>query len=287
MRAAIVSVTLALLTTSSARAQSNSEQLAKRARDLFRGAAACEEARAGADAKADCAAQYRLAARVYQQAFEAEPLSNYLFNRAQAERMAGQCASASALYRAFLESDPAAAHREVAERQIDKCREQPAAPAPDPSAEAGTSGLRPVPPPLAPPVSADADDAPLVEMVHWQSDGWGHALLALGAGAMVAGGVVVGVSYARVAALERRAERGDGVYGDHLNEVQSLQQMRAAGWITLGAGGALALGALVRYLVVDGSLELRSARVRIEPRVGGGIASSGHAGVDLGMTVRF
>lgn len=127
----------------------------------------------------------------FTRAYELDPAPILLFNIAQARWKKGENERALFYYRRYLEADPQAANRAQVEARM---RELEAAPAPaaaasHPAAPAGPARLDPPAPPAAPPAFVQAtpeESAPPPVPVYRRPWFWG----AIGAGAVVAGGIV-------------------------------------------------------------------------------------------------
>ena len=107
--------------------------------------------------------EWELAVEDLVEAYALDPDPAYLYARAQAERMAGHCKIAIALYERFLESDPSAAQAEDTRINIRRCEEtlwaeQAAEPQPQPkSTDAPTEPSTTEPDPAASSPTDDTD----------------------------------------------------------------------------------------------------------------------------------
>lgn len=169
----------------------------------------------------------------------------HLYAQAQAEHARGNCAAALALYGRVLASDPDGELGGYAAEQIHRCESrldqeaaveedtvQPETPAPEPETS-------PVPPP-DPPAVLDHDESKSKRV-----DPLGTALL--GSGLAVAAGGTTLTLLARSAANQARDTNDEATYTDHRNRWRG---MLIGGSIALGVGGALLVGAAVRYGLV-------------------------------------
>lgn len=180
------------------------------------------------------------AARALQDAYDRDPRPKYLYARAQALRLGGDCVAAIDAYDAFLAADPPAEAAEDATQNRDRCAEQ--------LAEA-----RPGPPPPDPELAAAAAPAtsPRDRRVRtrqarpWYADPWGGALSGIGLATAVAGAAVLADAHAR--AERARASPDDGAYLRALGPAPATSRV---GIGLLAAGGALLTTGVIRYAVV-------------------------------------
>ncbi len=168
-------------------------------------------------------------------AYGLEPNPMLLYAWAQAERLAGSCTRAVGLYRRFLETNPAAEQRQLAEANLLDCEAE----LPDPQVEA-----EPEIEPLDPEEDTEAsvtDDEPR----RWVTDPVGGALLGLGVVGVASGGVLMGLARRR----GKQAPNAD-VEDDYLQTLSQAERMNTAGIVTLSVGSALVMGAVIRYALV-------------------------------------
>lgn len=197
-------------------------------------------------------------------AYALEPNPMLLYAWAQAERLAGSCARAVELYRRFIDTNPDAQQRQLAEANLLDCEaELPDVPPPQddtdddsadspPDDEAGTT-----------------TDAPRPK---WYADPVGGALAGSGLAFAITGGALMGVARSRVGSIDATTE------DDHLRQAASATRMNTAGIVVLGLGGALLVGGAIRYALVarGGTPKGESARARIRPTVwGAGLGVTG------------
>jgi tetratricopeptide (TPR) repeat protein len=196
--------------------------------------------------------KYREAADSFRRAYEADPLPRYLYNQAQSERLGGDCAAAVGHYQRFLELAPPADQRQQAQDNIAACGDvtppQPPPPPPPPP-----PAVVPPPPPPAPPSTPQIAVPPPAAAPVAAADPLAGVLLAIGVAAAATGGGVLGWSYALASAAEDPAQQATRTYDDHLALVDRTNAARTAGVVLLASGGALVVGAVVRYLVLDES----------------------------------
>lgn len=206
--------------------------------------AAASHTEPAAPSDAAVRAQRHFEAKEWDQAVEAlmeayaiDPDPAFLYARAQAERMRGNCRAAIALYERFLASNPTAQQRNDTERHIRLCEEMLF----NAQVETETSpSLEPVsarePPPPEPRRS---------ERAAWRRDPLGLSLTAVGSAAVVGGIVVLGLgtrTRAQAAAASTEVS--------YEQRVAVGQRQAIIGGSVAAVGLALALGGVVRLLRV-------------------------------------
>lgn len=179
------------------------------------------------------------ASTAFAAAFETTGDPKYLYAQAQVERFAGDCATAVPLYERFLATDPPAQAAGAARRYLAQCR----ASLPPPTIE-------PTPQPV--PVPADIP-APAPRPRPVGRDPAAIALVGVGGAVAIAGAALVGIAHARADDAPGAAD--DRAYSDALTRARRLD---IAGATLLAAGGALVVGAIVRWSV----LAVRARRAR-------------------------
>ena len=163
-------------------------------------------------------------------AYGLEPNPMLLYAWGQAERLAGSCTRAVGLYRRFLETNPAAEQRQLAEANLLDCEaELP----PEPEIE-----------PLEPEDDTEASVA-ADEPRRWVTDPVGGVLLGLGVIGVASGGIQMGLARRR----GKQAPNAD-VEDDYLQTLALAERMNTAGIVTLSVGSALLMGAVIRYALV-------------------------------------
>jgi tetratricopeptide (TPR) repeat protein len=196
------------------------------------------------------------AAAAFARAYEIDPRPEYVFARAQALRFSGDCARAIDGYRDFIALDPPRGAIDEAREHIATCggdpeASPPAEPSPDRAAEPVASAPQPAPgPEVTPSRERQAPNAAR----RWWRDPTGHVLgwTGLAAAAVGTGFLVEGLA---------RRERGE-----RATDEQSYRDARRGGASLLHAGiplvavgGALVLGAVIRFAVIARA-EHRGAR---------------------------
>jgi hypothetical protein len=178
------------------------------------------------------AREFTAAARAFHAAYGVDPRREILFAEAQATRLSGDCAAATDLYRAFLETQPPPQQVEATQLALARCRDVQPPPSPPVSAPAAVLVSPATKPSPAPPPS-------------WWRD---RAGLALAAGALVGWGVALGVGVAAARAdSDARAAANYDVAEErrHTAEDRARWAQRAA-----IAASALTTAATARFLWV-------------------------------------
>lgn len=192
----------------------------------------------------------RLAARDFAAAITAfdagyaiDPDPRFLYDKAQAQRLGGDCRSALDSYKAFLASDPPKAQAEVAQLNITRCEQVIAA--------SHTTPIEVVEPKheqvetVEPPRPVDVPKPPPSQP--WWRDNVGLGLLGTG---MISVGVSIGfVLSARASADETATESN---LQDWLSSRDAWQRDQIVAGITAGVGAALLLGAGFRFWSASG-----------------------------------
>jgi hypothetical protein len=170
-----------------------------------------------------------------------------LFGRAQALRRAGNCKAAIDVFEQFIAAGPPEPDVKEAEAVIEDCR-----------AILGEEAEPEPPPPIVPVV--DAEPEPLSrDRPKWWRDPAGGVLLGTGLGVSVIGATLYGVSFSRAGDQRGETETEFEARRD------SVRNLSAAGISLLAVGGAILVGAIVRYALVS-----RSAPSSAGWRRGGG-----------------
>ncbi|HEU5061500.1 MAG TPA: hypothetical protein VFU21_33495 [Kofleriaceae bacterium] len=204
---------------------------------------------------------YRGAIAAIDAGFAIDPHPDFLYAKGQAQRKLGDCAGAVASFRAFLASAPPERAAEAARTNIERCSEAAAEqqPPPDPRAAPPAGGAEVG-------VASEAPPAPSP----WYRDRVGGFLAA---GSVVALGA--GVTFFLIA--DRHVDRTHDADGldDYESERSAVSRNRTIGAISLAVGGALGIGAIVRYATRP---KARRAAVRPSGEVGPQGAVFGLAG---------
>ena len=191
--------------------------------------------------------------------FAIDPHPDFLYARGQAQRKLGDCTGAIASFRAFLASSPPERAAQAARTNIERCEAAAAAepPAPRPPPTGGELGVTTTPPPPDPPP--------------WYRDRVGGFLAA---GSAVALGA--GVTFFLIADGHVDSTRDADGLDEYESERSAVTRNRTIGAISLAVGGALAAGAVLRY--VTRPTGRRTATVRPSGELGPEGAVFGLAG---------
>jgi hypothetical protein len=192
----------------------------------------------------------------YQAAYQAEPKPEYLWGLAQAQRAAGDYASAIKTYKAFKRNDSATSGQQAAaDLQIVKCEaelekkqsdaakkppEPAATPAPTPTP--GPAQATPAPAPTPAPAAPEAPSGPKP----FYADVLGDVLLVTGVGA--AG---VGAYFLFSGNSDMRATPQAPTYRSYDTGVDDAAKKQTIGVVVLSGGGLLISLAVVRYLTMS------------------------------------
>ncbi len=180
------------------------------------------------------------AADEYAVVFDATGNLRVRYAQAEALRLGGACERAIPAYEDYLAGDPSDAMRVRTEQRVRVCREE----------VARKAALRDPPPSPQPPPPSDAsvaeDPGTQTPPPPWYRDPLGDGLVAVGLASSIAGGVVLGLGV-------RENDASDEATTDSAfaTSVERARTMTIAGGVTLGVGGALLVGGIVRWVVVD------------------------------------
>ena len=210
-----------------------------------------EAMQAFTDAQAAFNAQnFEEASRLLEKAYMIEPKMDLLYPWAQAERNLGNCDVAIDLYQQFLDAGAEGQFAEAAQQNIDRCKEEVGeeeeeefipAPTGDPL-EDDPLEEEPEPEPEPEPVK-EKDDQPKTKK--WYADPVGGVLFGVGLA-----GVGVGAGLLGVAGSTARGADDAATNDGYLEERDRATKFRNGGAIVLSIGGALLVGAIIRYAIV-------------------------------------
>ena len=188
---------------------------------------------------------YDAAAAAVEAAYIIEPNAMLLYPWAQAERSRGNCAAAVELYQRFLDSNPPEAAATPARENMERCKEQLAAeaPEPEPEEEPVDEEIEEEPEPEPEPAPVTKDEQPKAKK--WYADPVGGVLVGVGV-------VGVGVGAGLMGAAGSRAKKvaDEDMHSDYLAAREGATKLRNGGAIALSIGGALVIGGVVRYVLV-------------------------------------
>lgn len=197
------------------------------------------------------------AIKEYRAAYQAEQKPEYLWGLAQSLRMSGDCKAAIISYKAYRRADVSANQGTAAELMVTRCEAEiakqeaeaakaassvvaaPTATAAPPSA----STVAPTPPPAAQP-APPPPPAPAPKKFY--QDVLGDTLF-------IAGAAAAGVGTVFLLSGNSKVSDGNGAstYGGHTDAIDDGKKKQTIGAIALGAGGALLIGATVRFITFD------------------------------------
>lgn len=205
---------------------------------------------------------YAAAIAMFDAGYAIDPHPDFLYVKAQAQRLSGDCRAAVVTYQAFLASEPPASEAEVARGNIAKCEQQLAAQKPHDGEHTAV--------PIGP--IDDKDHATQVdkagpksqaEASPWSHDGVG---IALGIGGAVAFGVS-GLAAWRAQVNADAATKANGI-DDWVVARDAWTQDKTIAQIAAGVGGALVLGSIIRFAWASQQTQVTTAAV---PSRGGGM----------------
>jgi hypothetical protein len=209
---------------------------------------------------AHAARQYQAASAAFEVCYRLDPRREFLFAWAQAARLAGDCRTASSLYRRYLHADVSARQAEAARGQLAVCEAALAARAeatPDRPGEAGAPVVErrvesagPAPKPVMP--------VEVQPRAPWYLDVWGDVLAGAGVAAVTAGTLMY-VSSAR------DASSNAPTYGAYAGRFADARRTRVVAIVALGAGTALVTAGVLHMILRD------DARGTPGPRIGVGL----------------
>ena len=232
--------------------------LAGRARFIVVFACAALSARAFADPKQEAAQHVQASAKLFQDgkfnealgeltaAYDLDPQPGLLYSIGQIHVKLGDCTQAIESYRKFLDTKPDPKPTEAAREAIAACEQKLQAegkPLPETSPATITQTERAPPPPPTPPPPPPAV-APTKPA--WYAD---PVLDTLAFGG-VAGAVIGVIYYSKMSSDYNSAEHAAS-YATHHSLVESGHTAQAICAVASASGGALIVGAVLRYIVFD------------------------------------
>ena len=181
---------------------------------------------------------YDNAAEEYQAAYVLDPKPEYLYAVAQAQRLAGNCANALPSYRAYLRTDPPADQRAKAEKNLERCALQDRVEAAIQFSDLAT-------PPALPPPPLPAEPVPMPHPA--KSYLVGHILVGAGLVLMGGGAYFYREGHSAIEAHNRAASYDEFLAGGA--GIDGAQRQHVVGVSALAAGGTLAVGGIVYYVL--------------------------------------
>ncbi len=196
-----------------------------------------------------------------------DPKPVFLYARAQAERLSGDCEHAIDHYQAFLDQSPAPEREAAARANLARCKDELAAKAPPP-APTPTPAVTPAPTPApAPaPVRTAPPKLPPREEAPWYTDALGDVMTGAGVVALGVGSYFYLASVSNQNQAEKSADTpGTETYDAHGTRVDRVGRQRTIGVISGGAGLALIAGGVLRYVLHSRPLEGPAVGVLVGP----------------------
>jgi hypothetical protein len=181
--------------------------------------------------------EYATAITAFDAGFAIDPHPDFLYAKAQAQRLGGDCRGALLTYQAFLATDPPATEAELARSNIHRCQEVLAASGPTVSPEP----VKPLPEPRRA-IVVETPEVPPPDGPAWWADRPG---LLLAGGGLVALGVAT--AFAVQAKANADATATAGSLDDWIASRDAWQNDRVVAGIATGVGAALVIGAGVRF----------------------------------------
>ena len=193
-------------------------------------------------------------------AYALSPRPDILFAMAKIHDERGDCAKAITTYRKFLETKPGPNSTRIATDVIAKCQKVLAASGePVPAEPVDTRPPQPVDPVDT---GAPAEPEPTPEAATrtrpWYTDTLGDGLVAAGTAGLILGGVFY-LSARTDVSKANQGGAGGITLDEHAELTDSADKKQLWAGIAAGAGAALIIGGVVRYLTGD-----RSERITVE-----------------------
>lgn len=192
------------------------------------------------------AKDYAAAGREFSAAYDLDPRPEFLYARAQAERLNGNCAGAVPLYRAYLDTEPDQEAADFARTNLAQCTSAVRAIAPPPTGGEAVAA------------SPEGDRPPA-----WFKSRLGGALLGAGTASLGVGLVW----YLGARSDEAELTRGLSSYQQHARLVERSHDRRNVAMVATITGSVLALGGIVRYVQVA-QHRARARRIAVVPALG-------------------
>jgi hypothetical protein len=204
------------------------------------------------------ARHYRAASEDFAACYRLDPRREFLFAWAQATRLGGDCETAVALYRRYLQAAVSAKQADAARSQLAACEAELAART---RATQGTSSeIRPViaAPRIEPAVPAR--DLPVRTDAQprspWYRDLWGDVLAGTGVAALAAGTLLY-ISSAH------DASSNAPTYGAYAARFADAERARAVAIVALGTGSALVAAGVLHIILRDDPRGLPTAHTGV------------------------
>ena len=215
--------------------------------------------------------EYAAAITELEQGYALDPKPVFLYARAQAERLSGDCEHAIDHYQEFLNQVPEPEREAAARANLARCKDELSLKAPTPAPTA-TAAPAPAPTPTPAPatVAPPAKPFPPHETPPWYTDAWGDVMTGAGIVALGVGSYLYLASVSNQNKAEKSSESpGGDSYGAHGTRIDRAERQRTIGVITGGAGLALITGGILRYVLHSRAPEAPAVGVWTGPRSGG------------------
>jgi hypothetical protein len=202
--------------------------------------------------------RFEEAARLLEKAYLIEPKAELLYPWAQAERMQGNCKMAIDLYQRFLDAGVKGQFAEAAKQNIERCREEVEA-AEEPVEEEPVEEEPAVDEERPEPKRVPDQEPRDAKARKWYADPAGGVLFAVGIVGVGVGGGLLG---AAMSTADKAPDAGGNA--DYEAQRDRATTLRNAGAAVLAIGGALLIGAVVRYAVVARKGKKSSTAMRFD-----------------------
>lgn len=196
------------------------------------------------------AKDYTAAIEAFDTGYAIDPQPIFLYDKAQAQRLAGDCKSAIETYKKFLATEPPANEAARAKKNIDNCQatlpapeEHATPPAPEPPAAEPEAPEQPLPPPSR------------TETARWWRDGIGMTLLTTG---------VIGIGIGTGFAVAARSAASDTALATNVDDWSAARDRwdrdRLVAGVALGAGATFVVLGVLRLSLHDHTVAVAPAR---------------------------
>jgi hypothetical protein len=202
---------------------------------------------------------YAAAIAAFDAGYAIDPQPIFLYDKAQAQRLSGDCRTALATYKAFLATEPPHSEASRARKNVEQCEAMlpPPPHEPEPVVDSEPSPIEDVAPPSRAPAASIRE-----QQRGWWTDGVGVSLV-------TAGAISIGTGLGF--AVAARSAAADATLATNVNEWHDANQRwerdRIIAGVALGSGAALLVGGVLR-------LSLHDRGVAITPASGNGAVVS-------------
>ena len=217
------------------------------------------------------AGNYDDAIEHFKAGYELDPLPDFLFGWAQAERLAGRCEQAIVQYRRIIDAGASERQAEVVNGFIDECETKLAA---EREAEEERRAEEERQRQEEQAAAEQAEQSQEGKDRGWARDPVGGVLVGVGAAAIVGGIGLLAAASVRESSLEN-ASTYDEFASEYDRAERSVPAMRIAGSVVLVAGAGLVVGGVIRYLKKSRESGVETAGVWSDGR-SAGVMLRGH-----------